>query len=200
MVTKCHFFAFLLFSTLMSTSHPFSLSNPPVRKTGVRLEASRRDFLSFALGSAVFLPLIPSHAADKLPFSDTLKLIQEARKQLNDIPDLIQAEKWDAVRAILITPPLADCWAKTNRPLLLNYAETLDDKGGDEFAALEAREEANSHLRYLDMAAYNNVFNPIKSEGKAGASKVLIQSYYEDPMNEWRASIAAIDDLIKLAP
>ena len=32
---------------------------------------------------------------------------------------------------------------------------------GDEIAALELREDLISHLRYLDMAVYNNVFNPI---------------------------------------
>ena len=71
--------------------------------------------------------------------------------------------------------------------------------GGDELAALEAREELVSHLRYLDMAVYNNVFNPITVEGKSGATKELIRSYYEDPINEYKASVSALNDLINLA-
>jgi hypothetical protein len=103
------------------------------------------------------------------------------------------------VRKILIEPPLADCWAKTNRPLLTKYAEELGDVGGDELAALEAREDLVSHLRYLDLAVYSNVFNPIKAEGKSGATKELIRSYYEDPTNEFKASVSALEELIKLA-
>lgn len=66
-------------------------------------------------------------------------------------------------------------------------------------AALELREDATSHLRYLDMAVYNNVFNPIATEGQSGATKELIRSYYEDPMMEWKASKAAVDSLIGLS-
>lgn len=125
--------------------------------------------------------------------------IQKARDQLAPVPKMIEDEKWDLVRAALIEPPLADCWAKTNRPLLQRYAEAVGDAGGDELAALELREDLVSHLRYLDMAVYNNVFNPITVEGKSGATKELIRSYYEDPINEFKASIVALDELISLS-
>jgi hypothetical protein len=78
--------------------------------------------------------------------------------------------------------------------MLRKYAESVED----ELAALEAREDAVSHLRFLDMAVYNNVFNPIGSEGTSGATKELIRSYYEDPTNEWKASVAALEELIRL--
>ena len=65
--------------------------------------------------------------------------------------------------------------------------------------ALEAREAAISHLRFLDMAAYNNVFNPIASEGTSGATKELVRSYYEDPVNELKATITALEAIIELA-
>jgi hypothetical protein len=130
---------------------------------------------------------------------DLLAQVQQAQTQLDKVPRLIEGEKWDSVRAILIEPPLADCWAKTNRPLLTRYAEELGTVGGDELAALEAREELVSHLRYLDMAVYNNVFNPISVEGKSGATKELIRSYYEDPINEFKASQAALQELIALS-
>lgn len=125
--------------------------------------------------------------------------LQQAEQQLNDIPKLIDGEKWDSVRAILIAPPLSDCWAKTNRPLLKNYAQALGDAGGDELAALEAKEELQGHLRYLDMAVYNNNFNPITVEGKTGASATLISSYYDDPKREFQASRKALQELIGLA-
>ena len=44
------------------------------------------------------------------------------------------------------------------------------------------------------MAVYNNVFNPIATEGTNGVTKELVRPYYEDPINEWKASKSAIDD------
>ena len=80
------------------------------------------------------------------------------------------------------------------------YAEAQDDlPNGDELTALELREEALDHLRFLDMAVYNNVFNPIKSEGETGATKELIRSYYEDPVKEYHASVKVLDELISLS-
>jgi len=64
---------------------------------------------------------------------------------------------------------------------------------------IEQREDIVSHLRYLDIAVYNNVFNPIATEGATGASTELVRSFYEDPINEWKASKSAIDDVIALA-
>ena len=51
---------------------------------------------------------------------------------------------------------------------------------------------------HLLFHSYNNVFNPIATEGQQGASKELIKSYYEDPIREWKASVAALDELIQL--
>ena len=159
--------------------------------------------------SLLWYPATASNAADTVSsstssttssLSDLLPLIKEARSQLDGIPKLIAAEKWDSVRAILIKPPLSDCWTKTARPLLPLYAEAIGaTANGDELAALEAKEELISHLRYLDMSVYNNNFNPIKSEGTNGASKELVRSYYEDPTNEWKASVQVLDELIQLA-
>ena len=162
---------------------------------------SRREILHQAawISCTIVLTKSPDVSVAADSFSANLKQIKEARQQLDPVPDLIKAEKWDSVRAILITQPLSDCWTKTARPLLTNYAESLGDVGGDELEALETKEDLNSHLRYLDMAVYNNVFNPIKTMGETGATKQLIKSYYEDPINEWKASVAAFDKLIKLA-
>lgn len=131
-----------------------------------------------------------------------LDQIKEARVQLTDVPDLIKAEKWDAVRAILVKPPLSSMWTSGGKnKLLTDYVDAIGNEvpDGDEIAALELREDIISHLRYLDMAVYNNIFNPIGSEGTSGATKELVRSYYEDPTNEWKASTTAIEDLIGLA-
>ncbi|KAL7497837.1 hypothetical protein ACHAWT_007719 [Skeletonema menzelii] len=142
-----------------------------------------------------------AHAADG-QLTVLLDQIKEGSKQLEAVPDLIKAEQWDAVRAILIKPPLSNMWTSGGaNKLLNNYADAIGNElpDGDEISALELREDLISHLRYLDMAVYNNVFNPIGSEGTTGATKELIRSYYEDPINEWKATKKAIDDLIGLA-
>ncbi len=169
----------------------------------------RRNFLSKFLTSSVVFSAAPfvsnvmvkeSALAKPTDIDSLLSQLKEARAQLEPVPNLIKEEKWDSVRAILITPPLADCWAKTSKPLLKLYAQAQDDlPNGDELTALELREEALDHLRFLDMAVYNNVFNPIKSEGETGATKELIRSYYEDPVNEYKQCIRILDDLITLA-
>ena len=82
----------------------------------------------------------------------------------------------------------------------MDIASAVGDAGGDELSILELREEVQSHLRYLDMAVYNNVFNPISREGETGATKQLIQSYYEDPKNELKASQAALDGILAEMP
>jgi len=126
-------------------------------------------------------------------------LIQQAKTQLESVPPLLQEEKWDGVRQVLMEAPLRDCWSKST-PILKKYAEALGETPkGDELAALEGREELLQHLRFLDMAVYNNVFNPIATEGKTGASKALIDSYYNDPAREFEASKKAIEGLIELS-
>ena len=147
--------------------------------------SERRLFLQACCISAVLLSGQSSDATDQGKLTSTLLQVQEARRQLDPVPALIKDEKWDSVRAILITPPLSDCWSKTSK-LLNSYAQAIGDElpDGDELAALEFKEDALDHLRFLDMAVYNNVFNPIKTEGESGATKELIRSYYEDPVNE----------------
>lgn len=130
----------------------------------------RRDMLlsSVPYGASLLFGGKPAFAAA----ADKAKLVEEARRQMDPIPKLIDNQKWDSVRAILITPPLSECWTKS-ASMLRAYAESVDD----ELAALEAKEEAVTHLRFLDMAVYNNVFNPIATEGTAGATKELVRSY-----------------------
>lgn len=130
---------------------------------------------------------------------ETRTVIAQAKGQLETVPALLKEEKWDSVRSVLMDAPLRDCWSKST-PILKKYAEALGETPkGDELAALEGREELLQHLRFLDMAVYNNVFNPISTEGTTGASKALIDSYYNDPTREFDASMKAINDLLELS-
>jgi hypothetical protein len=167
---------------------------------------SRRNLMLhvrlLSLGAASLLIKSRPSVASEVSSLDAIRAeIQKARKQMDSIPELIQSEQWDSVRAILITPPLSDLWTKSSRkmPLLVEYATAIGETpSGDELAVLEAKEDVSGHLRFLDMAVYNNNFNPIKSMGETGATKELIRSYYDDPTNEYKASVAALDELIQL--
>ena len=64
--------------------------------------------------------------------------------------------------------------------------------------AFEAREDAMSHLRYLDMAVYNNVFSPAGGDAAVSASKDLVRQYVELPAQELAASTKALDILVDL--
>ena len=168
--------------------------------------SNRREFLISSFAVSVITSQIRGDVANAAEnFSGSLNTIlieiQKARQQMNAVPDLIKSEQWDGVRAILITPPLSDLWTKSARKssLLQDYANVIGTSPtGDELAVLEAKEDVEGHLRFLDMAVYNNNFNPIKSVGEIGATKALISSYYEDPINEYKATVAALDNLIQL--
>ncbi|KAL3757297.1 hypothetical protein ACHAWU_008458 [Discostella pseudostelligera] len=196
-----------------------SESSPPLNTfVDTSAHPCRRSFVkrsvAATLGTALMFNRPSAVIATDENLASILGHIKEAKNQIEIIPDLIKSEKWDAaslmrfinemckVRAILIKPPLANMWTSGGQSKLLkNYADAIGNElpNGDEIAALELREEVISHLRYLDMAVYNNVFNPIATEGTTGATKELIRSYYEDPINEWNALKSAIDQLIGLA-
>lgn len=190
-------FTILLFAVTLCHLglHVESLSLKPVNRRGFGQR--------IAVGStAALLPpfLIIS---DQEALADDLASLQsttlKAKNQLEPVPSIIQKEEWDKIRAILVTPPISDYWTKSAREtnVMTAIADSVGDAGGDELNILELKEELQSHLRYLDMGAYNNVFNPIKTEGTSGATKQLISSYYDDPPNELKASLAAFDKILE---
>jgi hypothetical protein len=194
-------------TNLFMTRVPAPFTLPEGDSSDVRMAqqvyTDRRTFLHGVAALLTLAPMTSAAAASDPSSSDSqlptlLSQIKEARAQLDAVPDLIKSEKWDSVRAILITPPLSDCWSK-KAPTLQKYAEAIGEIDGDELAALESRDDLASSLRFLDMAVYNNIFNPIKAEGTSGASKELVRSYYEDPVTEYKASVATFDTLIELA-
>ncbi|KAH8051958.1 hypothetical protein JL722_10403 [Aureococcus anophagefferens] len=146
----------------------------------MRLPTRRRVVLGG--GAAARRRAVPARAAE-LPTGgrDLFNLVAAARRQLDDVPALIEAGKWDSVRAILIQPPIADVWGKNAKPLLKRYAEAVGNADGDELAAV-----------------YNNVFSPVGGDMKVNAKPELVKQYYEMPMQEFRASAKALDALVKL--
>ena len=162
------------------------------------ISINRRETLSKAISAITAISFVPAvSAADPKDLSELRSMVEEASKQLEVVPDLIKEEKWDAIRAVLIKKPLFDMWNK-NTPSLKAYADAVGENGGDELGVLEEREELIGHLRYLDMAVYNNVFNPISSVGEVGATKTLIDSYKNDPIREYKASKKSLEQLIQL--
>jgi hypothetical protein len=165
---------------------------------GVATAAAASGFLLGIFPASPSLAAAAAAAADDTLEGSRARLL-EAQQQLNPIPDYIKAEKWDLVRAALLQRPLNDLWSKASSNVVSTYAQRVGDAGGDELEALELRESLSSHLRYLDMAVYNNVFNPISTQGTIGASADLVKSYYDDPTNEYKASLQALQELIALS-
>ena len=154
----------------------------------------RREALSFGAKAAATAALgsgavARARAADAEPTVTALAAeLAAARAQLEPCAKLIRDGKWDSVRAILITPPVADVWAKSGRDLGRRLARALGDDGG---AALVAREDAVSHLQFLDMAVYNNNF---VGEGERINGTPVD---YKMPLAELAASKAALDELLE---
>ncbi|GMI57949.1 hypothetical protein ScalyP_jg4564 [Parmales sp. scaly parma] len=182
-----------LLSLLLTSLHGLNTSTT-IKQASLKQKSTRRKaILQLSTLITFFSPsLSKADSNEELPLKAAE--IHKAIGQLEQVPELIEKEKWDSVRAVLSKPPLSDMWAK-NSPFLKSYTELLSD----ELAGLEAREETISRLRYLDMSVYNNIFNPISSEGTTGATKELIRSYYEDPTTELKASITGLQELENLS-
>jgi len=184
---------FLILSLLLTSLHGLNTSTT-IKQASLKQKSTRRKaILQLSAIITFFSPsLSKADSNEELPLKAAE--IHKAIGRLEQVTELIEKEKWDSVRAVLSKPPLSDMWAK-NSPFLKSYTELLSD----ELAGLEAREETISRLRYLDMSVYNNIFNPISSEGTTGATKELIRSYYEDPTTELKASIAGLQELENLS-
>jgi hypothetical protein len=215
------------FGIIMATSKLQNHDSPNGTMASLDVMSSRKDWLTsctttFTTTTPLLLslmvqlgmsPSLPANADNNhnmessssssspslLLFSELLSQLQQAEQQLQRVPSLIDQRQWDSVRAVLITPPLSDCWVSNRKSLVQRYAQILGDVGGDEYAGLQVKEELEGHLRFLDMAVYNNNFNPITVEGTINASPTLIDSYYQDPINEYRASQTALQELIALS-
>lgn len=114
--------------------------------TKASTQCQRRTFVQQTFPAAFMGLILPQGrnsvavAADtKNNLRELQSLLQQAQKQLDPIPSIIEKQQWDKVRAILITPPLSDCWTNSKRSsnLLQDVANAVGDAGGDELAILE---------------------------------------------------------------
>mmetsp|Transcript_12146 Transcript_12146/g.28973 ORF Transcript_12146/g.28973 Transcript_12146/m.28973 type:complete len:103 (-) Transcript_12146:50-358(-) len=93
----------LLATQLLIVSFTHALS-----QNAARSQSSRRAFVEKGMASTLGFVAwqggsnsSPANAAaDKAAFEGMVSQIQQARKQMDSIPSLIDAEKWDAVRAV----------------------------------------------------------------------------------------------------
>ncbi|CAM9740519.1 unnamed protein product [Discosporangium mesarthrocarpum] len=83
---------------------------------------------------------------------ELVRLIGEARRQLDPVDDMITGCKWDAIRNVIKTAPLANLKGVI---LELSRQPSLEEDAG---AILGMREDFLGHLQFLDTFAYNNVF------------------------------------------
>ena len=107
----------------------------------------RRAFTGAMLGSAGAAFLLPNQVR-AVSLSELQATTQQARNQLDSVPDIIQAQQWDKVRAILITPPISDFWTTTKKGshILKEIPDAVGDAGGHELSIREFREDIQSHL------------------------------------------------------
>lgn len=212
MLMDCLPVLLILFTTLHTANALVSLSRREALRAAFVLATPSSSSAALMVSAAVTTAPLSVHAVapktqssimsddDKNTLTSLRTLIAQARDQLDSsVPSLIQQEAWDRIRTLLATPPLSDLYKQPQ--LLQDYAEWVGKRSkndNDELAVLQAREDLQTHLRFLDMAVYNNVFNPIKSLGETGATKQLVASYYDDPIREYRASRQALTDLYEL--
>jgi hypothetical protein len=81
-------------------------------------------------------------------------------------------------------------------PHFKSNAEAIGE-ADDELWVLESRDPPLASI--LDMAVYNNIFNPIKAEGSS-CNQELVRSYsIRRSTTEYKASLVTLDALIELA-
>mmetsp|Transcript_18312 Transcript_18312/g.25819 ORF Transcript_18312/g.25819 Transcript_18312/m.25819 type:complete len:218 (-) Transcript_18312:125-778(-) len=80
--------------------------------------------------------------------------LQSAKAKLDQVPDLLKAEKWDEVRTILKTPPVNYLWNMGDgQNTLLKIA-----KATDEMELIELKDELSLSIQMCDQLTYDNVF------------------------------------------
>ncbi|CAM9943984.1 unnamed protein product, partial [Hapterophycus canaliculatus] len=114
-------------------------------------------------------------------------LLGEARKQLDPVDKLIEDAKWDAIRNIIKTSPLADI-----KNVIAELARQTDE---DESALLLGlRQDVLDHVQYLDSFSYNNVF--VGEERRILGTKVD----FDTPRMELRQAREAFDIIVEVLP
>lgn len=140
----------LLLPTLLVSAAAFT---PPTSSSVLDSALSRRSVL---LSPLVLSPLIasPLAAAAADTEADILKEILAAKDALDPLPGLLEEEKWDAVRSVLKTPPVAGFWnLGDSKNGIRKLAELRDD-----VELFELADDVASALQLADQYTYDNNF------------------------------------------
>jgi hypothetical protein len=115
---------------------------------------SRRAFMATSVVSFVGFAAAGSAVAADESVSSLIDELVESKKKLSQVPDLIKAEEWEAVRAILKNPPVNTLWnmGDGKNPML------KISKATDEFELIDLKDELGISLQMCDQFVYSNEF------------------------------------------
>ena len=114
---------------------------------------SRRAVLA-AAGPLTLAPVLPTWAAAPVSEADLLKELADVKEALLPLPALLDEEKWDAVRSVLKTPPVANLWNLGEKK---NTLRILADKR-DDIELFELADDVAGALQLADQFTYDNNF------------------------------------------
>jgi len=158
------------------------------------LRLSRSNMLRSA-ASCVGVAAAPSAFAsvgtvDVEAAAKTLKLLKDAREQLEPCSQQIADGNWDGVRTAIKTAPLANAKA-----LVTQYIEQSGEAAED---LVVPREDFVQAVQLLDMGVYNNNFiNEQNSQGSKGRGVKIDR---ETPLRYLVETKAALDEVIAFKP
>lgn len=108
---------------------------------------------SAAVASLASLGIAPASAVAASQ-SSLIADLEASKTKLEQIPDLLEAQKWDEVRSILKTPPVAFLWnLGDSKNTLLQLAKETGD-----VELFELKEDLAYNLQMCDQLTYDNVF------------------------------------------
>ncbi|CAE7502500.1 unnamed protein product [Symbiodinium natans] len=117
---------------------------------------------------------------------ELIALLRQDRDLLEPLPKMLKDQKWDNVRSILKTPPVAYLW---NLGMEKNTLKKLGDSLG-EIQVLELMDEIASDLQTADEISYSNNY----VYGQPGEGKVKIK----EPIEYMKMAMSKLDEVLKI--
>tara|TARA_B110001469_G_C9502156_1_gene250690 strand:- start:107 stop:670 length:564 start_codon:yes stop_codon:yes gene_type:complete len=168
------------------------------------LAVSRRRFVAAAVPLVVTAPALAAAAPAE---ADLVKDLVKAKASLEELPKMVGAQSWDAVRNELRQPAVNALWnTMDSGNTLRKLAKARGD--GD---IIEAAEDVARNLRDVDQMVYGNAFSMegkmagagLRGDGSGvggkgqgeGGGKYRIK----EPQELLRVSVRALDDVIAAA-
>jgi hypothetical protein len=115
---------------------------------------TRRRFVTSAVAGVATFSLFPAPSFAGESVATLIDQLVESEKNLEQVPSLLHAGEWDAVRTILKTPPVNYLWNMGDgQNTLLKLS-----KATDEFELIDLKDEISLSLQMCDQFTYDNVF------------------------------------------